>query len=464
MELESTLTPDTQAVLLLCGELGQRGGNGVKPLGVRQYNALAAWLKTEGLRPGDLLAAEGRTRLAALQTAELNPDRVSPLLERGAALALAVEQWQRSGLWVISRSDGGYPERLKRYLGQAAPPLLYGVGSKSLLNRGGLAVVGSRDRSEEDGEFARRVGEHCAQEGIAIISGAAKGIDRDAMAGSLDSGGWALGVLAEGLAKTATSGQYRLGLVSDRLTLVSPFDPDSRWFAYTAMERNKLLYAFSDAALVVASSADSGGTWAGATEALQHGKVKVFVKSAGVLAPGNSKLLRIGGIPFPAEPWENLRLLFTAPEEKNGRLFSASAPQSSPVAEPIAESVAAPPEAVLPVSEQRKNTEAPPATASEQPTPTETLPEESARTTEPTRDAYTLVIDAVLALLAEPKSDEWLAGQVCVRAAQMKDWLDRGVREGRILKLKKPVRYVAHTPTLFTGESHPALPFTSDPA
>lgn len=33
-------------------------------------------------------------------------------------------------------------ERLKRYLGQAAPPLLYGVGSQSLLNRGGLAVVG----------------------------------------------------------------------------------------------------------------------------------------------------------------------------------------------------------------------------------------------------------------------------------------------------------------------------------
>ena len=60
-----------------------------------------------------------------------------------------------------------------------------------------------------------------------------------------------MGVLAEGLAKTATSGQYRSGLVSDRLTLVSPYDPDSRWFAYTAMERNKLLYGLSDAALVV---------------------------------------------------------------------------------------------------------------------------------------------------------------------------------------------------------------------
>lgn len=434
--MESTLTPDTQAVLLLCGELGQRGGNGLKPLGLRQYNNLATWLKTEGLRPGDLLTSEGRTRLSGLQAAEVNPDRVSPLLERGAALALIVERWERSGLWVISRSDGCYPERLKRYLGQAAPPLLYGVGSKNF-NRGGLAVVGSRDRSEEDGEFARRVGEHCAQEGIAIISGAAKGIDRDAMAGALDLGGWALGVLAEGLAKTATSGQYRSGLVSDHLTLVSPFDPDSRWFAYTAMERNKLLYGLSDAALVVASSADSGGTWAGATEALQHGRVKVFVKSTGVLAPGNPKLVRMGGIPFPSEPWENLRPLFTAPEEKNGQLFSATARQSSPAVEPSTEAVAAAPPDILPTGQQAA--------------PTETPPEESARSTEaePMRDAYTLVIDAVLALLKEPQSDEWLADKVCVRAPQMKDWLDRGVREGRILKLRKPVRYIAHTPTLF---------------
>jgi predicted Rossmann fold nucleotide-binding protein DprA/Smf involved in DNA uptake len=436
MQVESTLTADTQAVLLLCGELGQRGGNGLKPLGLRQYNSLATWLKTEGLRPGDLLTSEGRTRLAGLQTTEVNPDRVSPLLERGAALALAVERWERSGLWVISRSDGCYPERLKKYLGQAAPPLLYGVGSKNLLNRGGLAVVGSRDRSEEDGEFARRVGEHCAQEGIAIISGAAKGIDRDAMAGTLDVGGWALGVLAEGLAKTATSGQYRSGLVSDHLTLVSPFDPDSRWFAYTAMERNKLLYGLSDAALVVASSADSGGTWAGATEALQLGRVRVFVKSTGVLAPGNPKLVRMGGIPFPSEPWENLRPLFTAPEEKNGQLFSAAARQSSPAVQPSTEAVAA----------------ARPDVLGEQAVPTEAPPKESVRSTEaePMRDAYTMVIDAVLALLKEPQSDEWLAAKVCVRAAQMKDWLDRGVREGRILKHKRPVRYVAHTPTLFT--------------
>lgn len=429
MQLEPTLTADTQSVLLLCGELGQRGSTGPKPLGLRQYNALAAWLKTEGLRPGDLLSSEGRDKLDGLQTSEINADRVSPLLERGTALALVVEKWERSGLWVISRSDSGYPERLKRYLGQAAPALLYGVGSKSLLDRGGLAVVGSRDRTDEDGEFAHRAGEHCAREGLPIISEAAKGIDRDAMAGALDAGGWVVGVLAEGLAKTATAGQYRSGLINDRLTLLSPFDPDARWFTYNAMERNKLLYGLSDAALVVACSADSGGTWAGAAEALQLGRVKVFVKSTGTMAPGNSKLLRMGAIPFPEEPWENLRRLFTAPEEKNGNLFAETVASAAP---DVKES------------------------------PQEALVDKSDRSAEtgPTHDAYLFVIDAVLELVREPKNHERLAEEMGVRTVQMKDWLDRGVREGRILKLKKPVRYAANPATLLPlqpiGQLNPA--------
>ena len=401
--MESILTPDTQAVLLLCGDLGQRESNGLKPLGIRQYGAVASWLKLQGLRPGDLLTPDGKAALAGLQTPEVNFDRVAPLLARGAALALVVERWDRSGLWVVSRSDPSYPGRLKRYLGNAAPPLLYGVGAQRLLNQGGLAIVGSRDRSEEDGDFARRVAEYCAREGIVVVSGAAKGIDRDAMSGALEAGGWTLGVLAEGLAKTATSGQYRSGLTSDRLTLLSPFDPDSRWFPYTAMERNKLLYGLGDAALVVASAAESGGTWTGATEALKLGRVKVFVKSTGSLAPGNPLLLRKGGLPFPLEPWERLQSLFVAPEESNGQLLSAAPPD--------------PPAA--------------PASG------------------KPSHDAYALVIDTMLSLLQERQADKWLSEKMGVRLPQIKDWLDQGVAEGRIRKLKNPVSYVATPPTLF---------------
>ncbi|MCU0245166.1 MAG: DNA-processing protein DprA [Bryobacter sp.] len=389
------------------------------------------------MRPGDLLMPEGRKRLAGLQTAEVNPDRLSPLLERGATLALLVEKWERSGLWVISRSDNGYPERLKKYLGQSAPPLLFGVGSKHLLQSGGLTVVGSRDRSEQDGEFARRVGEHCAREGVVVISGAAKGIDRDAMTGALEAGGQALGILAEGLAKTATSGQYRAGLMSDHLTLISPFDPDSRWFTYRAMERNKLLYGLCDAALVVASSADTGGTWAGATEALETGKVTVFVKSAGVVAPGNLKLARMGATPFPPEPWGDFRTLFGPPEEKNGQLFSTALCESTPAVNPSAACAAAA-RADAPRGEAARELEDTPAG---QPS--------AAAAPEPVADEYSGAMEAVLALLQEPRSAEWIAERLGGRKAQVKEWMERGVREGRMQKLKRPVRYVVPAPTLF---------------
>jgi predicted Rossmann fold nucleotide-binding protein DprA/Smf involved in DNA uptake len=264
------------------------------------------------------------------------------------------------------------------------------------------------------------------------------------MSGALEAGGWAFGVLAEGLAKTATSGQYRSGLVSDHLTLVSPYDPDSRWFAYTAMDRNKLLYGLSNAALVVASSADTGGTWAGAIEALQLDRVKVFVKSTGTLAPGNPKLLRMGGLPFPPEPWENLRDLFTSPESKNGHLFSPIAQQPPSTDEPTDIAVEA--ANGNPVSPEQSASAAVPSFSDTVEPKEETAPPATA---ERCCDAYYLVVEQMSALLSEPQTDEWLAGKMCVRAAQIKDWLARGVREGRITKLKKPVLYVARSHTLF---------------
>jgi predicted Rossmann fold nucleotide-binding protein DprA/Smf involved in DNA uptake len=96
------------------------------------------------------------------------------------------------------------------------------------------------------------------------------------------------------------------------------------------MGRNKLLYGLSDAALVVASSAETGGTWAGAVEALQLGRVKVYVKATGAVAPGNPRLLRLGGIPFPDPPWQNIRNLLAAPERKTSELFSPPTQQSLP--------------------------------------------------------------------------------------------------------------------------------------
>jgi predicted Rossmann fold nucleotide-binding protein DprA/Smf involved in DNA uptake len=332
------------------------------------------------------------------------------LLDRGAALALLVEKWERSGIWVLSRGDADYPKRLKKYLGQAAPPLLYGVGTRDLLNRGGLAVVGSRDRTVEDGEFARRVGGRCAAEGIVVISGEAKGIDRDCLTGALESGGYVACVLAGALGLFATSPEFRHHLLGRHLTLLSAYEPDARWFLHTAMERNRLLYGMSDAALVVASALGTGGTWTGAEQALGGGRVKVFVKAAGTTAPGNAKLLQMGGLPFPPEPWDNLRASIHAPSPKGEE----------------------PAESGSPVGEAR----VPPA--------------EPTGTAGSICDAYTLVIHEMMKLLERPRDEKWLAEHLGVRGSQMKDWLARAESEGFVTRLKNPTRYLANSGMLFS--------------
>jgi hypothetical protein len=217
MEMTETmpsLTQDTQAILLLCARLGQRDGESAKPLTTHQYSMLAKWLHEQSLRPRDLLHDVGRERLSALDLKDVTREIVMGLLERGTALAVLVERWVSHGLWVISRGDPEYPNRYKNYLQHAAPPILFGVGDISVLQCGGLAVVGSRNSSEEELEFARCVGSKCASQQISVISGAAKGIDSESMQAVLDQGGRAIGVLAEGLGSPKNPGMTYPGYSS----------------------------------------------------------------------------------------------------------------------------------------------------------------------------------------------------------------------------------------------------------
>ena len=92
----------------------------------------------------------------------------------------------------------------------------------------------------------------------AIISGGARGTDQAAMSGALEAGGRSVGVLANGLERAALNRGNRNFLLDGRLVLVSPYDPAARFLAAHAMQRNKLIYALSDAAVVVNSAEGVG--------------------------------------------------------------------------------------------------------------------------------------------------------------------------------------------------------------
>src|SRR3989304_6850773 len=113
----ANLSPDTEAILLLCGRFGSERGERHAPLTQKEYERLTKWLLECKLRPSDLLGADPAGRLGGLVPAGLEPARVESLFARGTALALALEKWQRSGLGGLSRSDAAYPRRLKKKLG-----------------------------------------------------------------------------------------------------------------------------------------------------------------------------------------------------------------------------------------------------------------------------------------------------------------------------------------------------------
>lgn len=294
------LSPNTQAILLLTAPLiaGRRGSSD-ELLSPKEYKRLARHLREKQRQPVDLLSPEASELFRDCEPV-VEKERLQRLLGRGFLLSQVVERWHARAIWVISRADPNYPKRLKVLLKEDAPPVLYGCGDMNLLDGGGLAVVGSRNVDEALIEYTMAIGRLAARAGRAIVSGAAKGIDQAAMRGALEAGGRAVGVLADSLEKTAMNRENRNLLIDGRLVLISPYDPSAGFNVGNAMQRNKLIYALSDAALVVNADLDKGGTWAGAIEQLEKLKlVPVYVRSTGESAAGLEALRSKGAKSWP---------------------------------------------------------------------------------------------------------------------------------------------------------------------
>ena len=172
--------------------------------------------------------------------------------------------------------------------------MLFGSGDLQLLRRGGIAIVGSRNIDEAGAAFARAVGRQAAAAGSVVISGGARGTDRLAMEGGLEVGGVAVGILADSLERTIAQHDLRRLLLDGNLTFVTPYIPTAGFSVGGAMGRNKIIYGLADYTIVVSSEFKTGGTWAGASEALKNGSCPVFVRDGPKAPKGNGELIKLG--------------------------------------------------------------------------------------------------------------------------------------------------------------------------
>jgi len=325
------LTADSQAVILLCSHLGLPEAPEFKPLTLREWNSLVRRLLDSAVKsPGGLLGAEEETLRTQLMLSEGEARRVSWLLQRGGGLAIELERLESRGIWLVTRADQDYPLRLKQRLKQSAPTILFGTGEQQLIGQPGLAVVGSRAVDERGEECAELVGNACAREGLVLYSGGARGVDTISTNAALEGRGTAVTVLAHSLEKAVRVPETRARLMDGDLALITPYSPSAGFSVGAAMGRNRLIYALADYALVIASGAGKGGTWAGATEALRGGWVPVFVLEGPSVPEGNRQLQEKGAIPLPESlltskveltDWLARQSPTPGPCPKQGRLF-----------------------------------------------------------------------------------------------------------------------------------------------
>ena len=278
---------DSLATALLVSRLAT---DGVEPLKASEY-----WPMSDS--PGDLLGST-TADLVSLGFDEVLAERVARLLDRAVGLAFELERYRDAGIATVTVHDEGYPIRLRQRLGDKAPPLLHAAGTVGLLSVSGFGIVGSRSVSEEGAEVARLVAERAVANSLPVVSGGARGVDQLAMAAAHDTGGCVTGVLADSLMRTVSNADTRRAVLNGSTVLCTPYGPEAPFSVGTAMGRNKLIYALSTLTVVVASDEDTGGTWAGAVEALRGGFGRVVVWRGSGEGKGNAPLIRRGAIPL----------------------------------------------------------------------------------------------------------------------------------------------------------------------
>lgn len=188
-----------------------------------------------------------------------------------------VEDMLSQGYDILPIHCDEYPRILKKNLGKAAPTVIFTKGNKALLNESSIAIVGSRNADKISLQFTDNVAKRVSSSNSVIVSGFAKGIDRQALDSTLEVDGKSIIVLPQGI-MTFASGfkQYYKHIIQGRVLVMSSFAPKAPWSKEFAMARNPIIYGLASH-IYVAQSDDKGGTWSGAINGLRKNRA-IYVR------------------------------------------------------------------------------------------------------------------------------------------------------------------------------------------
>lgn len=210
----------------------------------------------------------------------LNDVEKSQFAEARAQLpnnSFLVEELIAQGYDILPISYDDYPKILKKNLQYNAPTVIYTKGNKALLQESSIAIVGSRSADTLSLTFTDNIAKKAVSENKVVVSGFAKGVDRQALDSAVGANGKSIIVLPQGI-MTFCSGfkQYYKNVAQGNVLVMSTFAPKAPWSVEFAMARNPIIYGMASE-IFVAQSDDKGGTWSGVIDGLRK-KRPIYVR------------------------------------------------------------------------------------------------------------------------------------------------------------------------------------------
>lgn len=211
-----------------------------------------------------------------LEESKINEKNIFKILDVKYRLGLDkyVKVMEKNNIELILCNDKRYPLSLNEI--DDKPVCLYVRGNLGNLYEDCIAIVGSREASEYGKSVARRFAKEIADRNVNVVSGLARGIDKYAHLGALEScigktiAVLGTGVLNEDIYPLQNKKVFERILESGG-TIISEFKLGTKPERYNFPYRNRIISGLSKKVLVVESSEKSGSLIT-ANYALEQGK------------------------------------------------------------------------------------------------------------------------------------------------------------------------------------------------
>ncbi len=212
--------------------------------------------------------------------------------------AFLAEELLSQGFEVVPLNSFEYSKILKDNLKiKHSPTVLYTKGNKQIMQENSIAIVGSRDADKDSLQFTDNIAKKASEQNKVVVSGFAKGVDKQSLDSAIRYKGRSIVVLPQGI-MTFGSGikKYYAEITNGNVLLVSTFHPKAAWSVGLAMARNSIIYGLANE-IYVAQSSESGGTWAGVINGLKKGRSIFAYLSENTEKNNNLTLIEKGAKP-----------------------------------------------------------------------------------------------------------------------------------------------------------------------